>query len=765
MEAPAAAWNSRHAAAPAAAWNSRHEKFQRALRKASNNYANVQLRTFTRWWNNWLEPRGFPVTELCGQIQSGELPFRLLEALEILPAAPVSRGKYTVLGERVVARPRLRLHKINNLQNFLRVIETTDHLKIKLVNIGAEDLADGHRDLVLGLTWALIKHYEIGHVASLSFEQLTDAASLLAWVREQIKDFPEVPPPGGRTLMKSASGKNIHSGASAAAWTKGFCDGRVLAAVVHKHRPDLIERSAFAPDNSGNTKGGGAVPSELARAGSCVRRMGERVRNHHAEDLLTRVFTVCAQHLGVPALLDPADLSGGMVDQLSIVTYVATLRNALLDGTSTTGRRRSVAKAAMESAASERAAAEQAEEEQRAAEAAVRLEHKVVEMAKAEALAAEKGAEEAEVEAVMKEMEVMEMEEKGRTPPAPATDANKLAWKKAAAVKRAGVASSALNAAAAKAQSQAAAAMRAAEEAQARKRNSLSAAAAAAMAAEEMAAAVAAELEEAKQEVPAAVQGNRAKSLWAQASVAVNAQARLSGLLRAARDAKEVVKEAEVAAGVEVAAVAPTLKPSPPSAAAPSPDTAPLEQGPLDTLLRALEERRLQEIGKRPPPSTPTNAPVAASMGGQLASTIAMWDEEERLERERRMRKSRGSASDHYKKAYFKTSPRVSEDEDSYMKAWRRFVDSPARQVKWESELRSDREETGSPPPWASPPTIHVRHRSAPRPSSATNTLENPPWKCGDSWTTSHRQAATWTPLGPTAAHWASKPPSHWRKR
>ena len=58
----------------------------------------------------------------------------------------------------------------------------------------------------------------------------------------------------------------------------------------------------------------------------------------------------------------------------------------------------------------------------------------------------------------------------------------------------------------------------------------------------------------------------------------------------------------------------------------------------------------------------------------------------------------------------------------------------------------------GSPPPWASPPTIHVRHRSAPRPSSATNTLENL-LEVRRLWTTSHRQAATWTPLGPTAAH------------
>ena len=52
-----------------------------------------QIGTFTRWWNSYLEPRGYPVTDLCAQIQDGVIAFRLLEALEGFPAAPVHRGK------------------------------------------------------------------------------------------------------------------------------------------------------------------------------------------------------------------------------------------------------------------------------------------------------------------------------------------------------------------------------------------------------------------------------------------------------------------------------------------------------------------------------------------------------------------------------------------------------------------------------------------------------------------------------------------------
>jgi hypothetical protein len=37
------------------------------------------LKTYTRWWNSYLEPLGDRVEDLCEQIQSGVLPFRLLE--------------------------------------------------------------------------------------------------------------------------------------------------------------------------------------------------------------------------------------------------------------------------------------------------------------------------------------------------------------------------------------------------------------------------------------------------------------------------------------------------------------------------------------------------------------------------------------------------------------------------------------------------------------------------------------------------------------
>lgn len=121
----------------------------------------LQLQTFQRWWNSYLEPRDLPVTDLVAQIQDGVVPLRLIEALEKLPAAPVrAGGRLTVMGERVNAAPRMRLQCIANLNAFLTIV--TVRKRIPLVNISAEDLCDGNLTLVLGLTWEIIKFYELG---------------------------------------------------------------------------------------------------------------------------------------------------------------------------------------------------------------------------------------------------------------------------------------------------------------------------------------------------------------------------------------------------------------------------------------------------------------------------------------------------------------------------------------------------------------------------------------------------------------------------
>ena len=47
--------------------------------------SSLQLKTYTRWWNAMLSPRGHPVTDLLKDLSTGILPIKLIEVLEHLP--------------------------------------------------------------------------------------------------------------------------------------------------------------------------------------------------------------------------------------------------------------------------------------------------------------------------------------------------------------------------------------------------------------------------------------------------------------------------------------------------------------------------------------------------------------------------------------------------------------------------------------------------------------------------------------------------------
>ena len=90
-----------------------------------------QLETFTKWWNSHLEPRGYPISNLVEDVHSGFLPFRLLEALENHPPTPVVRGKAKILGTAVVAKPQIKMQRMDNHSRFFAFL--TEEKKIKVL--------------------------------------------------------------------------------------------------------------------------------------------------------------------------------------------------------------------------------------------------------------------------------------------------------------------------------------------------------------------------------------------------------------------------------------------------------------------------------------------------------------------------------------------------------------------------------------------------------------------------------------------------------
>ena len=217
-----------------------------------------QTRTFTRWWNLHLAECDPPlqVNHLFEDVKSG---INFIKLLEVLSSS--SCGKFN-------KKPISKFQKLENLNIFL------DHLKarsIKTVNIGAEDLVEGDKKLILGITYTLILRYEIHAFGTVEKE-------LLEWARSLYKRMN-----GGADLKGN--------------WHDAFNDGQAFCSIVHD-----------------------AVPAAFNH---------EDTKKMDAETALRTAFDAAETHLGVPKLLEPSDFNPDHhADDKSVILYVARLKQA-----------------------------------------------------------------------------------------------------------------------------------------------------------------------------------------------------------------------------------------------------------------------------------------------------------------------------------------------------------------------------------------------------------------------------------------------------
>ena len=140
--------------------------------------------------------------------------------------------------------------------------------------------------MTLGMIWCLILRFV---VSGLSEEGLSAKEGLLLWCQRKTKGYKNVD-------VQDFSGS--------------FQDGLAFCAIIHRHRPDLIDFDALNPeDKAGN---------------------------------LDKAFQAAADHLDIPRLLDVEDIvSMPRPDERSIMTYVAQLYKVFssLDQAESAGRR------------------------------------------------------------------------------------------------------------------------------------------------------------------------------------------------------------------------------------------------------------------------------------------------------------------------------------------------------------------------------------------------------------------------------------------
>jgi hypothetical protein len=166
---------------------------------------------------------------------------------------------------RYAAKPKLRVQRFENANVALDFIKSRG---IQMTNIGAEDVVDGNRKIILGLIWTLILRFTISDINE---EGMTAKEGLLLWCQRKTACYEEVE-------VRDFS----------ASWN----DGLAFCALLDIHRPDLIDYDALdKSDHKGNM--------QLA-------------------------FDIASKEIGIPALLDVEDVCDvAKPDERSLMTYIA----------------------------------------------------------------------------------------------------------------------------------------------------------------------------------------------------------------------------------------------------------------------------------------------------------------------------------------------------------------------------------------------------------------------------------------------------------
>ncbi|XP_047195582.1 spectrin beta chain, non-erythrocytic 1-like isoform X2 [Hippoglossus stenolepis] len=218
----------------------------------------VQKKTFTKWVNSHLARVSCRISDLYNDLRDGYMLTRLLEVLsgELLPRP---------------TRGRMRIHCLENVDKALQFLKEQ---RVHLENVGSHDIVDGNHRLTLGLMWTIILRFQI-QVIKIETEDNRETRSakdaLLLWCQMKTAGYPEV---------------NIQN------FTTCWRDGLAFNALIHRHRPDLIEFHKLTRSNA----------------------------THN----LQQAFNIAEQNLGLTKLLDPEDVNTENPDEKSIITYVVS---------------------------------------------------------------------------------------------------------------------------------------------------------------------------------------------------------------------------------------------------------------------------------------------------------------------------------------------------------------------------------------------------------------------------------------------------------
>lgn len=227
----------------------------------------TQKKTFTKWCNTHLGKAGKP------QIENIETDWEA--GLNLINLAVALYSQNDKEPEKAISMPKLKDNELNpknriqKVQVCGRAIDLLKKAGVDLRSVGAENLCDHDKIAILGMIWIIILDYAARGFGGTAAEV---KRALLEWVNKKTDGYERVNPPGVKNF------------------TKDWKSGLAFCALIHRHRPELINYD------------------------DCLTKS-------NAENL-ELAFNVADEHIGIPQLLDVADVDCASPDEKSIMTYV-----------------------------------------------------------------------------------------------------------------------------------------------------------------------------------------------------------------------------------------------------------------------------------------------------------------------------------------------------------------------------------------------------------------------------------------------------------
>ena len=113
------------------------------------DWIEIQKKTFTKWANSYLRKRkDHKIEDLYTDLEDG---IKLINLVGLLGKSVMSENPEP---RRYNKTPKMRIHRMENLKmafDFMR------QEKVKLINIGAEDIIDRNEKIILATFWNLIQ--------------------------------------------------------------------------------------------------------------------------------------------------------------------------------------------------------------------------------------------------------------------------------------------------------------------------------------------------------------------------------------------------------------------------------------------------------------------------------------------------------------------------------------------------------------------------------------------------------------------------------